>query len=294
MSDLQISVGNALDLYHAPQAMRRTVDNIEKIVDTAAALQRWEDLERAIDFLIECQQVILWWWDDHVRGPGGDRQSIVAPEETMLSATNAAKLIGHDKIQISRWRAAHKDMDTYRANIESAARRSAELATADNHRAKGTGQNEWHTPEQYVEAARAVLGTIDLDPASNEVAQEVIRATTFYTKEEDGLAKPWRGSVWLNPPYSQPLIGQFGERLVAEYTAGNVPRAIMLTHNYTDTGWFHRAEREASLICFTRGRIKFIDDNEAECNPTQGQAFFYYGKEPAVFRDMFAPFGFIR
>lgn len=33
---------------------------------------------------------------------------------------------------------------------------------------------------------------------------------------------------------------------------------------------------------------------EEECNPTQGQAFFYYGNQPEVFRDVFGTFGFIR
>ena len=47
------------ELYHAPHLMGETVHRIEKVIEAAAALERWEDLEKAIDFLIECQQVIV-------------------------------------------------------------------------------------------------------------------------------------------------------------------------------------------------------------------------------------------
>jgi len=65
--------------------------------------------------------------------------------------------------------------------------------------------DEWYTPAEYIEAARAVMGDIDLDPATCAAAQEMIRARTFLTKEDDGLTRPWHGRVWLNPPYSGSL-----------------------------------------------------------------------------------------
>jgi hypothetical protein len=47
-----------------------------------------------------------------------------------------------------------------------------------NHRAQGTGENEWYTPAQYLEAARELLGGFDLDPATSESAQARVRRSS--------------------------------------------------------------------------------------------------------------------
>ncbi len=64
--------------------------------------------------------------------------------------------------------------------------------------------NEHYTPANIVEAARKVLGGIDLDPASCELANEVVQAEVWYGPGsefgEDGLAEPGAGRVFLNPP----------------------------------------------------------------------------------------------
>ena len=177
---------------------------------------------------------------------------------------------------------------------ETAAMKKAGLTAADNHRAEGTGENEWYTPPRYVEAARQAMGGIDLDPATSIPAQHTVQAGRFFTRADDGLAREWNGRVWLNPPYAQPLIHQFVTKLVEELTEGRAEAAILLTHNYTDTAWFHLAESVASAICFTRGRVKFLDADGGKCAPTQGQAFFYYGGDRDAFGAAFAQFGFIR
>lgn len=162
-----------------------------------------------------------------------------------------------------------------------------------NHRAQGTGENEWYTPEQYIEAAREMMGGIDVDPASSEIAQQTVKADAFFTINDDGLRQDWNGKVWLNPPYAQPAIQHFMQKAVDEYCAERMEEGIVLTHNYTDTAWFHIGARFAEAICFTRGRIGFLNPEGKKAAPTQGQAFFYFGKRPEDFADAFCQFGFV-
>ncbi|MFH2034718.1 MAG: DNA N-6-adenine-methyltransferase [Candidatus Margulisiibacteriota bacterium] len=170
----------------------------------------------------------------------------------------------------------------------------SERPSNEHFRTSFTGDNEWYTPIQYIEAAREVMGSIDLDPATSAFGQSRIKADTAYTEQRDGLSLEWSGNVWLNPPYSQPLIFQFIEKLVSEWTAGNLEQAILLTHNFTDTAWFHLAESEAALLCFTKGRVKFEKEDRVRAAPTQGSAFFYFGERTKEFTEIFGQFGFIR
>jgi phage N-6-adenine-methyltransferase len=167
------------------------------------------------------------------------------------------------------------------------------IAVAHNHRAQGTGENEWYTPPEHIAAARAVLGVIDLDPASSALANGTVQALQFYDMESDGLAQEWRGKVWMNPPYAQPWIMRFCEKLTEEAAAGRVTEAIALTHNYTDTAWFHRLAGHADAVCFTRGRIGFLDPNGKRAAPTQGQAFSYIGPNVVAFVEHFNKFGLV-
>lgn len=60
--------------------------------------------------------------------------------------------------------------------------------------------DRWYTPVPIVEAARIVLGPIDLDPASDLFGNSRVRAARFYTEHDDGLSQTWAGIIFLNPP----------------------------------------------------------------------------------------------
>ena len=186
--------------------------------------------------------------------------------------------------------------DKFEIRVEQAKARVGGVttgATGPAHRTGYTGNYEWHTPAEHVEHARRVLGFIDLDPASSALAQETVLARNYFSKKDDGLSQQWHGCVWLNPPYNQPAIELFIDKLIEETAAGRTSHAILLTHNSTDTAWFQKAAAASSAICFTRGRIAFVDTEGERNAPTQGQAFFYFGEHTKLFETEFSQVGFV-
>ncbi len=244
-----------------------------------------------------------------VAGAGQPRKDIIrsadntsaAPEPSGgLHRPASLTEIGVSPQRLQEWRKNAAKPEAVEAAIQAAIDEDRAPTRADINRAVtgargtyGTGENEWYTPAKYIDAARDVLGGIDLDPASSELPQGYVRAERFHTMVDDGLKHEWHGRVWLNPPYAQPYITDFVQKMVCERSAGRVKAAIMLTHNYTDTSWFHEAASVADAICYTRGRVAFTDPEGKTAAPTQGQAFFYFGDDTERFIERFAKFGFI-
>jgi phage N-6-adenine-methyltransferase len=162
------------------------------------------------------------------------------------------------------------------------------------HVTRNTGNDEWYTPSQYIHAARAVLGDIDLDPASSPVANDTVRAERYYTIDDDGLTRPWAGRVWMNPPYSTGLVDKFVVKMLDAYQAGDVKAAVVLTNNATDTRWWQSLARRSSAICMLAGRIKFRGrDGDAAGAGLQGQTIAYLGDDRNLFAERFGEFGVV-
>jgi ParB family chromosome partitioning protein len=155
---------------------------------------------------------------------------------------------------------------------------------------------EWFTPPRYIELARRAMGgPIDLDPASCEAANQVVRASRYFTREQDGLLRPWPARrLWMNCPYCKTATGESQQeiwtcKLISEFHAGRVEQAVALVNAATETRWFQRLFDYP--LCFPKGKIKFNSPSGIASGPTVGSAFVYFGEEPERFVEVFRSLG---
>jgi len=156
-----------------------------------------------------------------------------------------------------------------------------------------SGKNEWYTPANIIEAARAALGVIELDPATSEIANETVKAVEYYTESDDALSLDWPVSkIWMNPPYARGLVSDFVAKLLGSVSDGS--EAIVLVNNATETDWFQRLMDASASICFHKGRIRYATpDGDDSGAPLQGQAIIYCGPEPEKFASEFSKLGVV-
>jgi hypothetical protein len=162
--------------------------------------------------------------------------------------------------------------------------------------------NEWYTPARYVEAARRVMGGIDLDPASCALANETVKAAQYFSEEDDGLTQEWHGRVWLNPPYgridpekrgstkSHQLL--FIQKLLQAYQQGVVDQAICLVIGTSCfMRWFQPLWEYP--LCFHDGRILFDQPDGTQSDFGFGNIIAYLGPNEQAFINEFSAFGTI-
>ena len=234
------------------------------------------------------------------QGKRTDKQPLPTDGQKLKTDVFTEMGFTHSQVQRFETLAAHPEA-VERAKAE--ARENDEIVTRSSvlekvasekekpHVSFNSGNNEWYTPEKYVDMAREVLGHIDLDPASSKIANETVKADRYFTEEENGLNQVWYGKVWMNPPYGTDLIGQFTEKFADEYIAGNITEGIVLVNNATETAWFADMIQSASAVVFPRGRIRYYSPQKESNAPLQGQAFIYFGENTDRFLEVFGGVG---
>lgn len=215
---------------------------------------------------------------------------------------------GLNKMQSSRFQTIARIPDeVFEAHIIETKTAKEELTSAGVMRLANNGLSQpmqvllsheavdYYTPPEYIEAARQVMGRIDLDPASCKDAQKTVRAGRFYSEADDGLSREWYGCVWLNPPYSK-TNGKsnqelWAKRLITEYQSGNVEQAILLVKSALGYKWFEELWDELP-VCFARLRLSFTkSDGNTDGESKHGTALFYLGNDLPQFISVFSRFG---
>jgi len=131
-------------------------------------------------------------------------------------------------------------------------------------------KDEWLTPPEIIKR----LGPFDLDPCA-AVKQPWITAATMYTIEDDGLALPWHGLVWCNPPYG-PKTWTWLAHLASHPSGG-----IALTFARTETeGFYRQCWQKATAMLFIKGRLYFhhADGTRASGNAGGPSVLIAYGQ----------------
>ena len=287
----------------------KNLDDVKHIIDIAEAARVYsraaklglEAQNEAAEIKLRAERMAGEMLGQLKRGGGGDRKS------EQIKNTSVGNLISEyrevlDEQEIPnttahRWQSLSKLPDqSFENYIHEKQDKMEEITTAgalrlvsSHHVSDDT--YEWFTPKEYIEAARDVMGSIDIDPASCDTAQEVVKAKKYYTIETDGLSEVWSGNVWINPPYSLPEIELFIKKVKNEYESGSVKQAVILTNNSSDTRWFQSLG--IYPFCLTLGRLKFWNSEGKTLLTRQGQAIFYLGDNKDKFSDVFSKFGLV-
>lgn len=127
--------------------------------------------------------------------------------------------------------------------------------------------DHWTTPWAIVRALEAEFGEFDLDPCCTALSAKTAR---YYTPVDDGLALPWFGRVFLNPPYSNP--GPWLAKAIAE----QAPLVVALLPVCTDTAWFHELVLGRAEIRFIKGRVEFLAPRHKIARPKAPSMFAIY------------------
>ncbi len=150
--------------------------------------------------------------------------------------------------------------------------------------------NEWYTPGPELARVRRVIGDIDLDPASCEEANKLVRAKRFFDIGDDGLSMPWFAeSVFLNPPFgkirNKSLAGVWLEKMLEEFKAGRFDHGIALTHTRPGYEWWESMWRKVP-VCLTREKIDFLpgDGRVDTTGSKTSQTFFLFTRSLSVQR----------
>lgn len=261
------------------------------VISYAKRVKDFTLLEEAVDAKLREQQQFVEWWRSHVsvnHGPGRGKKNALPRSFSVAQAEIAS---GIKQQLVSKWSQRLEDPERYRARLLGPMVKTA-MGGADGRWANFTHSCEYHTPKVYIEAAREVMGGIDIDPATCAKAQKTVRAARWFTKDDDGLAHPWNGRVWLNPPYAAALLNEFVDKLLHEVDHNRVTQAIVLVDNRTDARWFDKLVSRCNRLCFTTGRIKFIGANQVISIGSTGSSFLYFGDHVDQFDKVFAQFGF--
>lgn len=187
-----------------------------------------------------------------------------------------------------------------------------------------SGEVEYYTDPKIIAAARLVMGSIQLDPASSALANRNVGARQFFGRQYDGSWKDgfkieWRAkTLWMNHPFTREerecgpdckkhletpshkhhSVYWYGnrkwiEKFVISQRHGYVETAMCITYAATSEEWFQPLMQFPQ--CFLSPRTNyFLPDGTIKKGVTKGSVVTYLGKDLPAFAEHFKKFGTIK
>ena len=162
-----------------------------------------------------------------------------------------------------------------------------------------SGKVEYYTPPEIIEAARATMGSIDLDPFTCATANKTVKAPHIYTKRsgERVFIESWivggrPSNVWMNHPFSRTMNKRCIDKLISEFKAGNVHAACCITFASTSEAWFRPLLDYPQ--CYLSPRTNYLDEHGNKVRGvTKGSVVTFLGPDCMLpyFRERFRGLG---
>ena len=140
---------------------------------------------------------------------------------------------------------------------------------------------EYYTPTIVVDHIHKFWPNgIDLDPASSPIANHCVGASRIFTKEDNEYTfeASWKAkTLYLNPPFEQPIGTRSVDKFIKEWRAGHIEEALLLLP--TSGGqWMQEAFNEASALIIPKHRLRFWNSSKNGLSPRYQTNLLYFGK----------------
>ena len=138
--------------------------------------------------------------------------------------------------------------------------------------ATSSAHQAWRTPPDLLEKLYPIVGGMfDLDPCSPTADRRTasVKARLYYTgrtPEDDGLALPWSGAVFVNPPYGRALK-HWIQKCHDEAAVRRVSPCVALIPARTDSKAWHTWIAGKADVFMLRGRLKFVAEGSDATAP---------------------------
>lgn len=128
----------------------------------------------------------------------------------------------------------------------------------------------WETPQDFFDKLNTKFN-FTLDACAEH---ETAKVSNYFTVEENALNQDWNGVVWCNPPYGREQV-KFIEKALDESVKNNSIVVVLIPARPETKVWQNIIFKNASQVCFVKGRLKFGNSKDNAPFPS---AIVVFGK----------------